>query len=49
MYGGVNAEDPRTDAAVASTGGLVISQNGYVYETEYGASRADDPAAVPTR
>ncbi|MDF0530801.1 SpoIID/LytB domain-containing protein [Tsukamurella sp. 8F] len=49
VYGGVNKEDPRTDRAVASTAGLVMSQNGRVYETEYGASRADDPQVGPAR
>lgn len=49
VYGGVDKEDPRTDAAVSSTAGLVMSQNGRVYETEYGASRADDPVAAPVR
>ncbi|WP_081585966.1 SpoIID/LytB domain-containing protein [Tsukamurella sp. 1534] len=44
VYGGVDREDPRTDAIVASTPGLVMAQNGKVFETEYGASRADDPA-----
>ncbi|GAB3130111.1 hypothetical protein GCM10027289_13950 [Tsukamurella serpentis] len=47
VYGGVDKEDPRTDAIVASTGGLVMSQNGRVFETEYGASRSDDPVAAP--
>ncbi len=44
VYGGVDKEDPRTDAVVVSTYGLVMSKDGHVYETEYGASRADDPA-----
>ncbi|BDH59304.1 SpoIID/LytB domain-containing protein [Tsukamurella sp. PLM1] len=47
VYGGVDREDPRTDAVVASTGGLVMAQAGRVFETEYGASRADDPASRP--
>ncbi|KXP10175.1 SpoIID/LytB domain-containing protein [Tsukamurella pseudospumae] len=49
VYGGIDKEDPRTDAAVSSTSGLVMAQNGRVYETEYGASRADDPAVDPVR
>lgn len=48
VYGGLDREDPRTDAAVASTTGWVMSQNGRVYETEYGASRIDDPAGAST-
>lgn len=47
VYGGVDKEDPRTDTIVASTQGLVMAQNGRVYETEYGASRIDDPAVAP--
>lgn len=47
VYGGIDKEDTRTDAAVTSTAGLVMAQNGRVYETEYGASRADDPVAAP--
>lgn len=47
VYGGTDREDPRTDAVVVSTGGLVMAQNGTVFETEYGASRADDPASRP--
>ncbi|MFC7755354.1 SpoIID/LytB domain-containing protein [Tsukamurella soli] len=43
VYGGYSKEDPRTDQAVASTAGLVMSRGGKVYETEFGASRADDP------
>lgn len=49
VYGGVDKEDPRTDAVVASTHGLVMAKDGKVYETEYGASRADDPAVTPLR
>ncbi|ADG80342.1 Stage II sporulation D domain protein OS=Tsukamurella paurometabola (strain ATCC 8368 / DSM/ CCUG 35730 / CIP 100753 / JCM 10117 / KCTC 9821 / NBRC 16120/ NCIMB 702349 / NCTC 13040) OX=521096 GN=Tpau_3764 PE=4 SV=1 [Tsukamurella paurometabola] len=44
VYGGLDREDPRTDAAVASTTGLVMAKEGRVYETEYGASRIDDPS-----
>ena len=45
VYGGVDKEDPRTDAVIVSTYGLVMAKDGRVFETEYGASRADDPAA----
>ncbi|KXO90230.1 hypothetical protein AXK56_08960 [Tsukamurella pulmonis] len=47
VYGGVDKEDPRTDAVIVSTYGLVMAKDGRVFETEYGASRADDPAAAP--
>lgn len=45
VYGGVDKEDSRTDAVIVSTYGLVMAKDGRVVETEYGASRADDPAS----
>lgn len=45
VYRGMNAEDPRTDAAVAATAGQVLNYNGQVasiyYHSDSGGSTAD--------
>ncbi|MDF0530802.1 SpoIID/LytB domain-containing protein [Tsukamurella sp. 8F] len=38
VYGGVAKEDPRTDKAIATTAGLVVSKNGSVAQTEFSSS-----------